>query len=358
MRDAFLQLLRGEQPAEIVWCADLTYWADGNQRADLQDEAAHARFCRDLGALPYFWYGKFWAGIPAYDGVEVREETRGPVRRQTWRTATGSLTGEWQRLEGSWSEAPVRHPVESEAELDVLLDVLARRQLVPANLDDYPTRLAAWARHDGVPCLGLPRSPLPALFTEWTGVQHGALLALDCPAKVAAALDLLEDQEAPVIEAVCQLAPPVVHFPDNLSSDNLTPFFDAHMAERYRRRIDRLHAAGIACAVHLDGAVRGLLPKLAAVGFDAIEAVTPAPCGDVTVDEMRALAGNDRVILWGGVPGAMFAPPFTWPHMRAHVEHLLECWRGTRFIVGVADQVPPNGDIGFVSRIAEVIQHG
>jgi hypothetical protein len=31
---------------------------------------------------------------------------------------------------------------------------------------------------------------------------------------------------------------------------------------------------------------------------------------------------------------------------------LLECWRGTPFIVGVADQVPPKVNIGFVRRIA------
>lgn len=358
MRDAFLQLLKGRCADEIVWCADLTYCVTGNQRAELQDEEAHLRFCRELGAMPYFWYGKFWAGEPVYADVEIHTETRGDRRQRTFRTPVGELVEESAFLEGSWSEAPVRHPVETEADLDVLLDLLGRRQLQPANLADYRSRLDLWARYDGVPCLGLPRSPLPAFLTEWAGVEHGALLALDCPDKVTAALDLLEQQEAPVLEAVCRLAPPVVHFPDNLSSDNLTPFFDEHMAARYRRRLERLHAAGIRCAVHLDGAVRGLLPKLAAVGFDAIEAVTPHPCGDVTVDEMRVVAANDRVILWGGVPGAMFAPPFTWGQMHRHVAHLLECWRGTRFIVGVADQVPPNGQIEFVKKIAEVINHG
>ena len=358
MRESFLQLLRGERPSEIVWCADLTYWVDGNQRADLQGEEAHIRFCRELGAMPYFWYGKFWAGEPVYDGVTIETEVRGDRRRRTYRSSAGAITEESAFLEGSWSEAPVGHSVQTEADLDVFLDILSRRQLQPANLADYHERLELWARYDGVPCLGLPRSPLPAFFTEWAGVEHGALLALDCPDKVAAALDLMEQQETAVLDAVCRLAPPVVHFPDNLSSDNLTSLFDAHMAERYRRRIARLHAAGIRCAVHLDGAVRGLLPKLAAAGFDAIEAVTPEPCGDVTVDEMRAVAGNDRVILWGGVPGAMFAPPFTWAQMQAHVAHLLECWLGTRFVVGVADQVPPNGEVEFVRKIAEIINHG
>jgi hypothetical protein len=306
--------------------------------------------------MPYFWYGKFWAGSAEYDGVEVRTETQGNRRRHSRRTPVGELVEESVFIEESWSEAPVRHAVRTEADLDVMLDLLRRRRLVASNLDDYRERLALWARYDGVPCLGLPRSPVPSFITEWAGVEDGTMLAYDCPDKFAAALDLLEQQEKPVLDAVCALAPPLVHFPDNLSSDNLTSFFDEHMAARYRRRIERLHAAGVRCAVHLDGAVRGLLPKLAAVGFDAIEAITPEPCGDVTVDEMRALAGNERVVLWGGVPGAMFAPPFTWPAMQAHVEHLLECWRGTPFIVGVADQVPPNGDLEFVRRIAAMTQ--
>ena len=59
------------------------------------------------------------------------------------------------------------------------------------------------------------------------------------------------------------------------------------MAGGHRRRIERLHAAGVKCAVHLDGTVKGLLPKLIGSGFDAIEALTPKPGGDLDVEEIR-----------------------------------------------------------------------
>ena len=117
----------------------------------------------------------------------------------------------------------------------------------------------------------------------------------------------------------------------------------------------RLHAVGTAAAVHLDGTIRGLLPKLAAAGFDSVEALTPQPVGDVAIEDLRALAGNPRTILWGGIPGAMFAPPYTWVDMEAHIRQLLDAWRGTPFIVGVADQVPPDGDITFCPKIAELL---
>ena len=112
---------------------------------------------------------------------------------------------------------------------------------------------------------------------------------------------------------------------------------------------------GVSCAVHLDGTLKGLLPRLAANGFDAIEALTPQPAGDLDVEVLRACANNQRVILWGGIPGVMFAPPYAWSDMQAHVRRVLRAWRGTPFILGVADQVPPDGNIDFCRRIAEMI---
>jgi hypothetical protein len=148
----------------------------------------------------------------------------------------------------------------------------------------------------------------------------------------------------------------VLHFPDNLSSDNFTGYYDRYMSEHYRRRLNRLHDAGIRCAVHLDGTVRGLLPKLAADGFDAIEALTPRPGGDLPVEDMRPVAVNDQVILWGGMPGIMFSPPYSWSDVEKHIDRVLDCLQGEPFVLGVADQVPPDGNIEFVRRISETIK--
>jgi hypothetical protein len=53
----------------------------------------------------------------------------------------------------------------------------------------------------------------------------------------------------------------------------------------------------------------------------------------------------------------MFAPPYKWDDMRRHVERTISLWNGQRFVLGVADQVPPDGDIGFVKRIGEMVMH-
>ena len=59
------------------------------------------------------------------------------------------------------------------------------RRLTPANLADWPERRRLWQSYGGLPCIGLPRSPLPAFFVEWAGVQNGSYLLTDCPRKCA-----------------------------------------------------------------------------------------------------------------------------------------------------------------------------
>jgi hypothetical protein len=361
MLNAFLATLRGEMPERPVWTADIAYWIAGEQergraRPEWSTEEGFLRLHDELGILPYYYYEKFWAAESRYDGsIELIDahEGRKTIRRLC--TPVGEIREESVYSPLSCSLGITKHFVESERDLDVLLYVVQHRRLVPANLADWPERRRLWEKHRGLPCIGLPRSPLPAFFVEWAGVQNGSYLMADCPEKCAEVLRLMEDQEGPVVDAVCELGPPLVHFPDNLSSECMTRLYDVHLAGTHQRRIERLHAAGVKCAVHLDGTVKGLLPKLICAGFDAIEALTPKPGGDLEVEEIRELAGSSRAVLWGGVPGIMFAPPYTWKQMESHVQRVLECWRGRPFILGVADQVPPDGDMSFCRRIAELI---
>jgi len=360
--EALLQLLNGDEPDRVVWTADLAYWMAAQGHAGAADPAWQSEegwltFHQGLGLLPYYRYEKFWAATPEFsDRIEVAAETRGNASARIWRTPVGELREENVFLPESCSTACVRHPVNTKQDLETLLYIIENRRLRPVNLDDYAERREQWTPYDGLPCVGLPRSPLPSLVYEWAGIQNAVYLLMDHPELTGRICALMEEQEAPILDAMCELAPPLVHFPDNLSSENLTSYYDEFLGPTHRRRIERLHAVGTKCAVHLDGTVRGLLPKLAAAGFDAVEALTPAPVGDVDLAEMRAVADNDRVILWGGVPGAMFAQPYAWADMAKHVEKLLDAWHGQPFIVGVADQVPPDGDIEFCRKISDMLE--
>jgi hypothetical protein len=76
----------------------------------------------------------------------------------------------------------------------------------------------------------------------------------------------------------------------------------------------------------------------------------------VAIGDLRALAG-DRLLLLGGLPGAMFARPFTARDMERHVREIIRVHKDSgAFMFGVADQVPPDGDLNLVRLVADLIE--
>jgi hypothetical protein len=307
--------------------------------------------------MPYYYYPRFWLARPCYDpSVKVTTDRRGNATRTVWRTPAGEIWEEQAYQPMSCSTACTKLAVETADDLRVMIDLVERRSLEPVNLDDYPARLARWRKSGGLPALALPRSPLSAFLYEWAGVTAGIYLLADHPGPVGRIFELMQRQEEPVLEAVARRAPPLVHFADNLSADTQGGLYERYLRPVHEHRLSVLHEAGTRCAVHLDGSVRGILNKVVEAGFDAVEALTPQPGGDLPAESMREESGSATVVLWGGVPGILFAPPFTWDDVSAHVRSVLAAWRGTPFVLGVADQIPPDGDVSFCPKIADLVR--
>ncbi len=365
MLESFLALWRGESPQDVVWTADITFWMTGQRklgrwRREWDTDEGYVNFHLQLGLFPYYTWGCSMHTTEEFT-VDVRRETKteGDHRIQHLITPWGTLTATGQSFPMSGEPIPVKHFVESEADLDVLLRTIESRTLRTEGIRRQLDRMNYWRLLGAYPLFCLPASPLSQFVYAWANLPHAIMLLFDCPDKVRTLFTLLEEQEQSIMDAVCEASLPLVHFPDNLSGETLTGLYDEWMAPAHRRRLDRLHAAGTKATIHLSGTARGeLLPKLSRMGFDGVEALHPYPVGDITAAEMRALVPpeDDDFVLWGGVPGAMFAPPYEWPQMEKHVLEVIDAWGGRRFILGSADQVPPDANIDFCRRIADLLQ--
>ena len=84
---------------------------------------------------------------------------------------------------------------------------------------------------------------------------------------------------------------------------------------------DNCTEAGKYVYIHVDGAMKPLLPYLRDCPWDAIEAATPLPQGDVTVEEIKQGLGD--LILLDGIPALFFLPSFP-------LSDLTECCRHGR----------------------------
>ena len=358
-RKRLLAPFRGVKPDRPAWLADLSYWYEaaaslGTLAERFQGADGYKLLHEELGVCYYYDYSSRIFDC-SFDGVDFNVVESPGERAKSWRTPAGSISEHWQYLETAQCWAHDTYAVKSPEDLRVLLDVWERTRFLPC--PDVYSRLDAWIGDSGLPLAPAPRSPVPALLADWCGVENTVFLIADHEEQVGEILAAIDKANDAAFDAVTASPCELVHFCDNLDSSASTPFFERWMRGYYEKRVAQLHRAGKFAVVHLDGRVRGLLPKLADCGFDGVESITPAPVGDVKIEELRALAGHGNTIIWGGVPGAMFCTPWGADDVRRQTILLLDTL-GTdgRLVVGSADQIPPNGDPGYCRLIADAIE--
>jgi uroporphyrinogen-III decarboxylase len=189
------------------------------------------------------------------------------------------------------------------------------------------------------------------------GVMNTVYALADAPHEVEHTLEVLAAADDPIYDIIAGSPAPLVYFPDNITGEVVSPsIFTKYYAPYYKRRVPALHAAGQHIFLHIDGTMRPVLPLVAETGIDAAQSLTPAPVGDVPVSKMRALGGPD-LIIWGGVPAAFFSPVYPESVLRDIVMECIRCFpRSESFILGVCDQVPPDGIIERVKVVADLVE--
>jgi|YNPNPStandDraft_1061719.scaffolds.fasta_scaffold14107_4 hypothetical protein len=353
-RQRLLAVLQGQRPDVMPWFADLTYWAHAQRLAgtlppEYEGDEGFVKLHADHHVGYYLGYAAVWSDT--HEQVEVSSERDGDLITGHWRTPVGELWSQRRFLPRTASEAIVRWPVTSPEDLRVLRYIADSTQTTPT-YERYEL-LKRLAGEQGHPTVLPPRSPLSQMLAEWTGVVNLSYLLADAREEVERTLEALGRAADGAYAAILGCDTPFVELPDNLTGEVVTRLFERYQFDYYLRRIRPLQEAGKKVGVHLDGTLRGILPLLVKTGLDFIESITPKPTGDVAVEHLRDLAGPD-VILFGGIPGAMFAPPFTAADLRRQVELVIEHhWESGKFILGAADQVPPNGDLNLVRQVGE-----
>ncbi len=78
------------------------------------------------------------------------------------------------------------------------------------------------------------------------------------------------------------------------------------------------------------------------------------------VADWKSFAGNSDTIFWGGLPGCFFSPTTSEAEFERHTIETIEIMRREPcYVLGVADQVPPDGLESRVRRVGELVEkHG
>ena len=357
LRERLETVFHGGTPDAMVWYADLTYWYGAHAR--IGDLPERWRGPRGIGQIHRdFHVGEYVGGCNAYrmahgDGVTIMARENQERCITTWNTPIGTLRAVSEYSPLSFSSGCLEHAVKEPADLQVLRYLMAQRRYSahPEALEQVETEYAEY----GLPILAVPASPISELNKSWCGVMTLSYLLADVPEEVEATLEDIAASQQQAYRLTAESPCPYVMICENLSAETMGGYFDRYIRDYLSDQVAYLHAHGKKVIIHIDGTLRGVVERIADTGIDCIDAMTPKPVGDVGLDEIRALTG-DNILILGGLPGAMFAPPFTAADLEQHVREIIRLHKDSgRFMLGVADQVPPNADIEPVHLVSELV---
>jgi hypothetical protein len=144
----------------------------------------------------------------------------------------------------------------------------------------------------------------------------------------------------------------IINFGENIDSNICPPnHFELYCLPFYEKRCSQLREAGIYSHIHIDGSFKAVLKHLSALPFDGLEALTPVPQGDVTLDEIKQHCG-DKILL-DVIPAVLFLPTFPEEQLVAETNRILELFY-PRVIVGVSDELPPGSDIERIRKVSQI----
>ena len=234
----------------------------------------------------------------------------------------------------------VEFPAKSPDDLPALRWLLQRR-IVRFNAEKYRVG-KAYVGDRGEGHFWVPKSPYFALGQQWFKYADFIYALADRPREMEDVMRVIDDSYDGLYDQLtaCEDVR-ILNFGENVAMAYLSPrYYEQYVGPWYAKRAGRLRQAGIFTHVHIDGYFRGLLPYLAGMPFDGLEALTPTPQGDVTLEEIRQHIGEK--ILLDGIPAVLFLDHHSREDLAACVEQLVDLFH-PRLVLGISDELPEGG---------------
>jgi len=360
-RERVLAILNHEKPDQLPWLADLTYWmsaleTNGKLPAGFGDWNTNGNLQKVHENMGIGFYLQGYEPFrKEYKNVNIREERNGNVMVITYETPVGNIRQIQEYSPVSYSWGYKEHFIKDIEDLKVYTYICENTTYHP----DYELakRRYQYIGDKGVVLCYTPKSPLMDQVALYAGVENVTYMALDEEEEFAALLDRIEEKYDEACRLVIDSPAECIMIPENISSECVASFYQDYMKRYHKKWTDQIRAAGKYSFVHQDGTVRGLITQLSKEsGFDVIEAVTPKPMGDVSIDEVASLV-DYKTIIWGGIPGGMFVESvLSDAEFDAHVKHVIEVMTSDpRYVLGVADQVVPGSSARRIKRVRELV---
>jgi uroporphyrinogen-III decarboxylase len=284
----------------------------------------------------------------------VKRTVEGTTITTEWKTPVGSLRQVETELPASYTVAIREHMIKNINDLKTYVYIEEHTT--------YRTDYGLAARRyvligdNGAVLCYLPKSPYMELVALKAGIVAVVDMLSDDPDQFDECLDRLEICADRAARLAVNSPAEFLMIPENISSEVVGKRLYRGYMERYQKKWFReIKRAGKVSFVHMDGTMRGLLREVSEAGADVMEALTPAPTGDIEIEDLKNWTAEGTAI-WGGIPGAYFTDSVSDTKFDEYVKRVLDTWtKKPRYVLGVADQVPPYSRPERIMRVRTLV---
>ena len=268
-------------------------------------------------------------------------------------TPVGTLTSVITGNSSNPGVYPSKWWVTSEEEMKIMAYVLEHQDW-EWDEEYYQSVRRKWGKI-GAPVMFLPRTNIPYLYIDLMGVEESIFALNDYPETVEYFFDVLEKNQEKLIRVINASPIKMINFGDNLHCGLLPDMYmEKYIVPAYQRRCKLLHEGNKFVTSHWDGNTKTILKYAKQTGLDGIEAITPIPQGDVTLQEVKEALGDD-IWLVDGLAAILFNDEYPEEQLMAQVEECLELF-APKLILGISDEMSSQGNIERVRMIGKYIE--
>lgn len=243
-------------------------------------------------------------------------------------------------------------PVKTIKDLRVAIDLVSRQRF-RANPEAF-RQAAKTMGHRGEPTVFLSGSGFTELIKEWCGLLNTYYLLHDYPAEVGVYLEACDRRDDRLINEALKLPCRIFNLGDHATNEfTPPPILKKYMIPRWKRIARRLHSEDRFVHTHWDGNSRLMLPFLSKTDLDGVEALTPAPMGDMSLEEMK-VAVQDKMVVLDLLPAIDFLPYRPLKEVLEFTRRVIDMF-APKLILGISDEISQIGQIEKVEAISELV---
>lgn len=356
LRERVLKVLSRQKADFVPWLGDLDYWKTYlNKSGKMPEEYKGNGFYklhRDLGVG--FYLQGYYPFKTVYDGGKITTVKEGNSIINTVETPYGNLREVNIYLPDSYTWATREHYIKD------IEDFKALRYWYE-NTYYEPNYKLAEERYEligdnGLVLCYLPKSPFMELVTLLAGIEATTYAIADDEDEFTQTLKLMEKKTDEAANIALLSPAECLMIPENLSSEVVgKSYFHNYMESFEVKWNHRIKEKGKYSFVHMDGTMKGLIKEVSSTGFAVMEALTPSPVGDLSIEDLHNWV-PDSTIIWGGIPGVYFTDLVSDKDFDEFVIGVINIMKKEpRYVLGVADQVPPGSRFERIARVNELV---